>query len=94
MEFPDFFDQKKEATKDAFKEEVSSRKTVAAIRKRIRHLIDEGSLHSKTSNLVENVFNYLKQGKTVIIDLSLKDNMDASIISTILGHLEKSKKFI
>jgi DNA helicase HerA-like ATPase len=34
--------------------------------------------------LVEEVFGYLKQGKTVIIDLSLKDNMDASIISTIL----------
>lgn len=84
IEFPDFFDQKKDTKTDVFKEEVSSRKTVAAIRKRIRHLIDEGSLHSKTSNLVENVFRYLKQGKTVIIDLSLKDNMDASIISTIL----------
>jgi len=34
--------------------------------------------------LVEDVFSSLKQGKTVIIDLSLKDNMDASIISTIL----------
>ena len=37
-----------------------------------------------SSKLVEQVFDYLKQGKTVIIDLSLKDNMDASIISTIL----------
>ncbi|MFN9403153.1 MAG: hypothetical protein ACK57T_25975, partial [Dolichospermum sp.] len=34
--------------------------------------------------LIENVFTYLKQGKTVVIDLSLKDNMDASIISTML----------
>ena len=34
--------------------------------------------------LVEDVFDHLKQGKTVIIDLSLKDNMDAGIISTIL----------
>jgi hypothetical protein len=33
---------------------------------------------------VEDVFKYLAQGKTVIIDLSLKDNTDASIISTIL----------
>jgi hypothetical protein len=34
--------------------------------------------------LAEEVFEYLKQGKTVVIDLSLKDNTDASIISTIL----------
>jgi hypothetical protein len=75
-DFPDFFDGKKEA---------SARTTIAAIRKRIRHLIDEGKgLHSKSSDLVEKVFQYLQQGKTIIVDLSLKDNMDASIISTIL----------
>jgi uncharacterized protein len=74
-EFPDFFDAKKDA---------SARQTIGAIRKRIRHLIDEGNLHSSSSILIENVFSSLKQGKTVIIDLSLKDNMDASIISTIL----------
>lgn len=34
--------------------------------------------------MVEKVFGSLKQGKTVVIDLSLKDNQDASIISTIL----------
>ncbi len=75
-DFPDFFDAKKDA---------SSRNTIAAIRKRIRHLIDEGKgLHSSSSKLVEEVFDYLKKGKTVIIDLSLKDNLDASIISTII----------
>jgi len=74
-EFPDFFDAKKEA---------SARTTVAAIRKRIRYLIDEGHLHSSLSNLVEDVFKYLREGKTIVIDLSLKDNMEASIISTIL----------
>ena len=75
-DFPDFFAQKKEA---------SAQMTVAAIRKRIRHLIDEGKgLHLGSSDLVEKVFEFLKQGKTVIIDLSLKDNTDASIISTIL----------
>lgn len=74
--YPDFFDAKKDA---------SSRTTIAAIRKRIRHLIDEGKgLHSRNSLLAEEVFEYLKQGKTVVIDLSLKDNADASIISTIL----------
>lgn len=34
--------------------------------------------------MVKDIFNYLKEGKTIIVDLSLKDNMDASIISTIL----------
>ncbi|MGV7928728.1 MAG: ATP-binding protein [Spirochaetota bacterium] len=76
IDYPDFFEQKKEA---------SARTTIAAIRKRIRHLIDEGKgLHSSSSKLVEEVFDYLKKGKTVIVDLSLKDNFDASIISTIL----------
>jgi hypothetical protein len=76
IKYPDFFSKKKEA---------SAQTTIAAIRKRIRHLIDEGKgVHSRSSQLVEKVFGHLKQGKTVIIDLSLKDNMDASIISTIL----------
>lgn len=81
-DFSDFFGAQK-ITKGG-KEDVSARKTIAAIRKRIRRFIDEGSLHSRSSNLIDEVFNYLKQGKTIIIDLSLKDTMDASIISTIL----------
>ncbi|MEZ4511509.1 MAG: ATP-binding protein [Chloroflexota bacterium] len=73
--WPDFWKEK----------DASAQKTIAAIRKRISHLIDEGKgLHSSSSKLVEEVFTFLRQGKTVIIDLSLKDNMDASIISTIL----------
>jgi DNA helicase HerA-like ATPase len=83
-DFSDFFGDQKKDAKGNIKEDVSARKTIMAIRKRIRHLIDEGNLHSGKSNLIEDVFKYLKQGKTVIIDLSLKDNMDASIISTIL----------
>jgi hypothetical protein len=74
--YPNFFDTKKDA---------SAKMTILAIRKRIRHLIDEGKgLHSSKSKLVEDVCGYLKSGKTVIIDLSLKDNLDANIISTIL----------
>lgn len=74
--YPDFWDAKKGT---------STRNTVAAIRKRLAYLIDESKgLHSFSSTLVKNVFNFLKQGKTVIVDLSLKDNIDASIISTIL----------
>lgn len=74
--FPDFWDMKKEA---------SSRTTVAAIRKRVAYLIEEGKgLHFSSSTLIENVMTYLKQGKTVVIDLSLRDSVDASIISTIV----------
>lgn len=74
-DYPDFFKEK----------DKSAQQTIAAIRKRIRHLIDEGKgLHSLSSTMVEDIFKYLSQGKTVIIDLSLKDNTDASIISTVL----------
>jgi hypothetical protein len=85
QDFADFFGEQKVGRDGMPKEDVSARKTVMAIRKRIRHLIDEGKgIHSSSSSLVEDVFQYLKQGKTVVVDLSLKDNMDASIISTIL----------
>lgn len=81
IDYPDFF----AAPKKAGEEDKSAKKTIAAIRKRVRHLIDEGKgLHSRESKLIEDIFKYLKQGKTVIVDLSLKDSTDASIISTIL----------
>ena len=74
--YPDFWDTKKES---------STRNTVAAIRKRIAYLIEEGKgLHKSESKMIEDTFKYLKQGKTVIVDLSLRDSVDASIISTIL----------
>jgi len=85
--YPDFFGKAKKDGKGNVKEDVSARKTVAAIRKRIRHLIDEGKgLHSGSSELVEKVFEHLTHGHTVVVDLSLKDNMDAGIISTILAR--------
>jgi DNA helicase HerA-like ATPase len=86
QKYPDFWgkSQNGDGDKEDKKEDKSARKTIAAIRKRISHLIDEGSIHDTNSKLIENVFLYLKQGKTVVIDLSLKDSMDASIISTVL----------
>ena len=78
-DYPDFW-----ATTKKGDVEASAKKTIAAIRKRIRHLIDEGNLHSNSSVMVEDVFKALSQGKTVVVDLSLKDSVDASIISTIL----------
>jgi uncharacterized protein len=74
--YPDFWDTKKEA---------STRNTIAAIRKRIAYLIEEGrGLHKTDSRMIEDIFLYLGQGKTIIIDLSLHDSTDAGIISTIL----------
>ena len=74
--YPDYWAKNKAA---------SAQGTIAAIRKRVRHLIDEDKgIHSSGSTMVEDIFEHLKQGKTVIVDLSLKDSVDASIISTIL----------
>ena len=39
---------------------------------------------ANASKLVEDIFTQLKAGKTVVVDLSLKDNVEASIVSTIL----------
>ena len=79
-DFPDFFAQAKKGNSDA-----SAQKTIMAIRKRIRHLIDEGKgLHSSKSQMVSDIFDSLKKGKTVVVDLSLKDSHDASIVSTII----------
>jgi uncharacterized protein len=56
QDFSDFFGNVKNKG-----EETSARKTIAAIRKRVRHLIDEGQgLHSSSSELVEKVFKSLK----------------------------------
>ncbi len=78
--YPDFWAAQKNGKEDA-----SAKKTIAAIRKRIRHLIDDGKgLHSRRSNLVTDTLQHLRDGRTVIVDLSLKDNMDAAIVSSIL----------
>jgi hypothetical protein len=79
-DFPDFWGN--QARNQG--EETSARKTIMAIRKRISFLIDENKgLHQASSTLVEDVFQALQQGKTVIIDLSLRDNQEATIISNI-----------
>lgn len=85
VDFADFFGEQKVDKNGNPKEDVSARKTIMAIRKRIGHLIDEGKgIHSSSSDMVEKIFTHLKNGKTIVIDLSLKDNVDASIISTII----------
>lgn len=91
-DFPDFFGAKTEGVDK--KQDKSARGTIMAIRKRIRHFIDEGSVHSSSSTLLEDIFQDLKEGKTVIVDLSLRDNVDASIISTMIVRklFEDNKK--
>lgn len=81
-DFPDFFGSKGEG--EDKKQDRSARGTIMAIRKRIRHFIDEGGVHSSTSTLIEDTFQALREGKTVIVDLSLRDSTDASIISTMI----------
>ncbi len=50
----------------------------------IRQIKSYASIHDNSSTLVETVLTNLKNKKTVIIDLSLKDNLESSLISTVL----------
>ncbi len=84
QQFPDFWGDVKSDAKKQASDEASARKTIMAIRKRLSFLIEESKgLHDSKSALVEDVTTALKAGKTVIIDLSLRDNFDAGIISNI-----------
>jgi len=95
-DFPDFFGAKIEGDdkKQDKKQDKSARGTIMAIRKRIRHFIDEGGVHSSSSTMLEDIFKALKVGRTVIVDLSLRDSVDASIISTMIVRklFEDNKK--
>ena len=95
-DFSDFFGVQKKDKNGYIKEDVSARKTIMAIRKRISRLVDEGKgLHSRSSTMLEDIFEHLKKGKTVVVDLSLKDSYDANVVSTILTRklFENNKMF-
>jgi len=78
--FSSYFETKKTETENPeVKQHLQA--MLGAVIRQIKSFI---SIHDKSSQLVESVLKQLKQGKTVIIDLSLKDSVDASIISTIL----------
>lgn len=82
IDYPDFFNNRVGVTQA---EQKSARATVAAIRKRIAYLIDPTkNLHSPKSTLVEDVIRSLSEGKTIILDLSLRDASEANVIATIL----------
>jgi DNA helicase HerA-like ATPase len=98
-DFPDHFGQQKIDRKTGEPiDDVGARKTIMAIRKRISPLIDEDKelgLHSANSTMVKDVFRFLKDGKTVVIDLSLRDSYDSNVISSILirSLFENNKKY-
>lgn len=50
----------------------------------IRQIKSYANIHDNSSKLVETVLENLKNKKVIIVDLSLKDNLEASLISTIL----------
>ena len=75
--YPDFFSKKKDGTPDA-----SAKRTIMAIRKRVLHVMR--GLHQEDSKMLDDIHKALKEGKTVIVDLSLRDNDGAKIVSTIL----------
>jgi DNA helicase HerA-like ATPase len=50
----------------------------------IRQIKSYTGIHDNSSKFVDGVLEHLRKKKTVIIDLSLKDNFESSLISTIL----------
>lgn len=50
----------------------------------IRQIRAFTSIHENSSNLIEDILKYLQEGRTVIIDMSNKDNSEASIIASTL----------
>ena len=50
----------------------------------IRQIKGYASIHDNSSKLIETALENLRNKKTVIIDMSLKDNLEASLISTVL----------
>lgn len=69
----------------------TSKSILGALARQIKSLI---SVHKPGSSLITKCINELKNGKTVILDMSLKDNTEASIISTTLVKrlFENNKK--
>ncbi len=85
QKFSSYFQERKNknSSGDDIEENVSqaTKSMLGAVMRQIRAFT---TVHKKDSNLIDGCLNYLKQGKTVIIDMSLKDNTESSIISTTL----------
>ncbi|MDR0572878.1 MAG: ATP-binding protein [Tannerella sp.] len=86
QKFSSYLESKKKENKDGTQENglSISQENRAMLGGVIRQIKSYASIHDNSSKLVTTILNYLKNKKTVIIDLSLKDNFESSLISTIL----------
>ncbi|MDE0471890.1 MAG: ATP-binding protein [Ekhidna sp.] len=78
-----FQEKKKQGVEDDIEANVSqaSKSMLGGV---IRQIRGYTSIHKKGSDFVSSVLKYLSQNKTVIVDFSLLDNNEASLISTVL----------
>ena len=86
QKFASYFESAKKKTKDDTASEeldvsTANKSMLGAV---VRQIKGFSSIHDNSSNIVETVLKHLREGRTVIIDLSLKDNIEASLISTVL----------
>ncbi len=86
QKFASYFESAKKKAKD---ESISDELDVSTANKSmlgavIRQIKSYASIHDNASKLIETALKHLKDKRTVIIDLSLKDNQESSLISTVL----------
>ena len=83
QKFASYFQDKKSKKSENVEDNVSqaSKSMLGAI---IRQIRAYSSIHKDGVDFVDNVLKFLSQNKTVIIDFSLLDNNEASLISTVL----------
>jgi hypothetical protein len=72
---------KDESTSDELDVSTANKSMLGAV---IRQIKSYASIHDNASKLIETALKHLKDKRTVIIDLSLKDNQESSLISTVL----------
>lgn len=73
--------QKDESNSDELDVSTANKSMLGAV---IRQIKSYTSIHDNSSKFIETALKHLKDKKTVIIDLSLKDNQESSLISTVL----------
>ncbi len=89
-----FSEAKKKKAESTDLEANVSQATKSMLGALIRQIKSFTSVHESGSSLITTCIEGLKKGKTVILDMSLKDNTEASIISTTLVKrlFENNKK--
>lgn len=84
--FASYFESAKKKTKgdtesDELDVSTANKSMLGAV---IRQIKSFASIHDNNSTIVDSVLKHLREKRTVIIDLSLKDNIEASLISAVL----------